>query len=371
MGSPARHAGAHARRPSRREILSHPVLPFEVRPGAKVSDVLTRMEDCSFQARSLGSAFRIWGEALADRTTIFLGLAGAMVPAGMRKILAYCVRERLVDCVVSTGANLFHDLVETLGHPHYQGDPEFDDVVLGEEKIDRIYDTYGDDLEFRVADKMIADHARSLEARPYTTREFFHGLGRRIRKAPGEGIVKAACAAGVPVFVPAIGDSGYGIALVSDLPKAERRFTYDPVGDVEETARICDAAPRTGLVMIGGGTPKNFIQQTEVTASQAWHGDKRSEGHYYCVQLTADAPHWGGLSGCTFSESHSWGKIAKEAKMVAVYGDATIALPLLVTGLAEIGAPRKRPWRPTYDLSGREIGFPVDGRSARKDGHGK
>ncbi|MCI0339599.1 MAG: deoxyhypusine synthase family protein [Planctomycetales bacterium] len=367
MGSPARHVGAHVRRPSRKEILRHPVLPFEVIPGAKVSDVLTRMEDCSFQGRSLGSAFRIWREALADRTTIFLGLAGAMVPAGMRKILAYCVRERLVDCVVSTGANLFHDLVETLGHPHFQGDPEFNDVVLGEEEIDRIYDTYGDDRVFRDADRLIAAYASTLEARPYTTREFFYGLGRKLQKAPGEGIVKAAAAAGVPVYVPAIGDSGYGIAIVADVPKTDRRFTYDPVGDVEETAAICDHAPRTGLMMIGGGTPKNFIQQTEVTASLVWHGEERGEGHYYCVQLTADAPHWGGLSGCTFSESHSWGKIAKEAKMVAVYGDATIALPFLVTGLAEAGAPAKRPWKPAYDLSGREIGFPdTPGKDGRK-----
>jgi deoxyhypusine synthase len=327
------------------EYLSIPVEPFQVDEKASVREVLERMGNISFQGRNLSLAFSIWKSMLQDETTILLGLAGAMVPAGMRKIAAYLIEHRLVDCVVSTGANLFHDIHETLGRAHYKGHPSVNDRDLKDHGIDRIYDTFASEEEFYQTDRIIVDFAREIPAlSPYTTREFLRMLGDHLAGLDREsGILTTAARKGVPVYCPAIGDSSIGIALSVLFHEEGKKILFDPVADVHETAAMVTAANNTGVVYIGGGTPKNFIQQTEVTASYMG-GDV--QGHKYAIQLTADAPHWGGLSGCTFEEAQSWGKIQKDARMVSVQGDATIALPVLVSGLAqsrEVWDQRKPP----------------------------
>jgi len=322
-------------------LLRHPVLPFEV-GSLSVAEYLRRCRDISFQARSLGQAFQIWQKALKDDTTIFMGLAGAMTPAGLRKVIVYLIENRLIDVLVTTGANVFHDVHETLGRKHFKCNPQTDDKYLRKYYLDRIYDTLGREGDYGIVDRLVADFAASLPDRPHTTREWFHAFGRHLdpmRKE--EGIVTAAARHGVAIYAPAIGDSSYGIAIASGINRKSPEFLFHPVKDVRETARIAAEAPATGIVFIGGGTPKNFTQQTMVTAE--YMGSKRA-GHRYCVQITTDAPHWGGLSGCTFEESQSWGKIHFDAEKVAVYCDATIELPLLASGLAEVGAHR---WRRT------------------------
>jgi len=325
--------GNGQRRPTKREILQAPTTPFEVIPADRVSRILERMEGISFQGRQLAHAFRVWKQMLRDETLILFGLAGAMVPAGMRRIVAFLIENRLIDCLVSTGANLFHDLHESLGFYHYLGHPDADDTLLRDEKIDRIYDTFADDLEFQRVDAFIREFAEELPAdRALTTREFFSRLGQKLTKVAKEhGILTSAWQRGVPIYCPAIGDSSYGIALSSMDPQRSRVF-FDVIADVRELAILVSRAKKTGIIFVGGGTPKNFIQQAEVTAQIiGWP----AEGHHYAVQITTDVPQWGGLSGCTFSESHSWGKIHRTAPKVAVHVDATIALPFLATALAE------------------------------------
>jgi len=269
---------------------------------------------------------------LKGRTTVFFGLAGAMVPAGMRELVVYLIKNRFIDCLVSTGANLFHDIHETLGWHHWQGSCNADDNELKDAGLDRIYDVLGIEEEFNESDRYIYEFAEGLEARPHTTREFLYLMGRDLakkKKAGAEGIVSAAARSGVHLYCPAVADSSIGIALA--LKDGPDHFIFDMVGDVKETAELAVRAASTGVVYVGGGTPKNFIQQAEVTAlMQCRHVD----GHKYAVQITADAPHWGGLSGCTFEEAQSWGKIARHSMHVTVNSDATIALPLIVTSLA-------------------------------------
>jgi deoxyhypusine synthase len=317
-----------------------PVLPFEVARRRSVKDVLEAMERISFQGRSLASAFRIWRDMLARDAYVFFGLAGAMVPAGMRKILVFLIENRYIDCLVSTGANLFHDLHETLGRRHYMVHPTVDDREMRDRGLDRIYDTYAPEREFILTDHYVMDFALSLDpAEPVTTSRFFALLGERADKDKADdGILTAAWRHGVPIFCPAIADSSYGIALSVLEQKRGHKVVLDLVGDVTETARLA-AARRTGVVYVGGGTPKNFIQQTEVTLALT-RGDAR--GHDYAIQITSDSPQWGGLSGCTFEEAQSWGKIALNAKMVTVNCDATIALPLLATALAQARIRRRR-----------------------------
>jgi deoxyhypusine synthase len=225
------------------------------------------MSHTAFQARNLSTAFDVWGSMLKGRTTIFFGMAGAMVPAGMRNVIVYLIQNRLIDCLVSTGANLFHDIHETVGRYHYQGSQFADDEVLQKEGVDRIYDVFASEPEFRSLDDYIMAFAETLDLnRSYTTREFLFLLGQKLSKeSDRDGIVSSAYKAGVPIYCPAIGDSSIGIGLAARTKG--KKFMFDIVADVQETAILTLKADDTGVIYIGGGTPKNFIQQMEVTAS--------------------------------------------------------------------------------------------------------
>ncbi len=306
--------------------------PLEMDGSDSVSELLDKLGGVSFQGRNLSHAYSVWKRMLSDHTTIFLGLAGALVPAGMRKLLVHIIQNRWIDCLVSTGANLFHDIHEELGRFHWQGDPHTDDRQLKEAGIDRIYDTFASEQEFRQTDEYIAQFAAALDqTRPYSTREFLRLLGERLSvDGSEEGILSAASKADVPIYCPAIGDSSIGIAVAYGRYKGENSLNFDIVADVLETAKIVIQSKNTGVIYLGGGTPKNFIQQTEVTASIM---GADVPGHKYAIQVITDPPHWGGLSGCTFAEAQSWGKIATDAAVATVYCDVTIALPIMVTAL--------------------------------------
>jgi deoxyhypusine synthase len=322
----------------KKKLLSLPTKPIELSPGISCSDLLEGLEGCSFQGRRLARAARIWTRALGEDVMVWMGLSGAMVPAGMRKVIVSLLENRYIDILVSTGANLYHDLHETIGHHHYIGTHLVDDEELRGEKIDRIYDTYADEDQFIALDKHIAGWASdTMEDRPYTTREFLRLLGHEAaRMSKGErGILSTAANLDVPIYCPAIGDSSIGIALT----EAKSTFIFDVIGDVEETAQLA-ASKKSLVVYVGGGTPKNFIQQTEVTNIVR---NRKATGHAYAIQFVVDAPHWGGLSGCTFEEAISWGKISADAESVTVVCDATIALPIVAAAVMTRMNGKKRP----------------------------
>ncbi|MCK5558260.1 MAG: deoxyhypusine synthase family protein [Candidatus Hydrogenedentes bacterium] len=326
-----------------------PTRPFEISGDASVSSVLERMKGISFQGRSLARAYDIWCQALKDECTILFGLAGAMVPAGMRKIIVHLIQNRLIDCVVTTGANMFHDCHETLGYYHFQGSADVDDAELNKLKIDRIYDTLSKDEEFDKTDEYIAEFAAELEARPYTTREFLHLLGKKMSDLPEQGILTAAYEANVPIYCPAIADSSIGIALAALMKPEDHRVTFDLVPELAEMAQIALKSPGTAAVLVSGGTPKNYIQQLQITASFI-EPDREIEGHRYAIQFTTDSPQWGGLGGCTFEEGQSWGKISRSGQRVVCFCDATIALPIVVSALAERSDELRRKKVPRFEL---------------------
>lgn len=258
-----------------------------------------------------------------------MGLAGAMSAAGMRKIVSTLIERKCIDCLVSTGANLYHDIYESLGYSHYLGTPSANDSELFEIGLDRIYDTYADEREFQKLDEWIGNWAvTKLEDRPYTTREFVHELGRevdRVTKGKASGIVTTATRHNLPVYCPAIGDSSIGLGLAS----VSKNFVFDVIGDVRETGDLV-LGKDTMVLYCGGGTPKNFIQQTEVMVRLL---KRETKGHKWAVQFITDSPQWGGLSGCSFSEAVSWGKIDADGEQVTVHCDATIALPIVVSAV--------------------------------------
>lgn len=337
------------------DILSTPTRPPQIDRRKNVAALLEKMHGVSFQGRNLATAYQIWRRMLADRVMIMMGMAGAMVPAGMRRLVVYMIKNRLIDCLVSTGATFFHDIHETMGRFHFQCSPNIDDVHLQKNLIDRMYDTLADEEEFREADAMIGRFAASLnQSRPYTTREFLHLLGQHLSKcAKEDGIVTAAYRADFPLYCPAIGDSSIGIGIAENRYLGKNQFTFDVIADVLETARLAGESPASGVIYFGGGTPKNFVNQTEVTAAFM---RQANNGHKYALQIITEAAHWGGLSGCTFEESQSWGKIAHDASMVTVHCDSTIALPMLVTALSEDTALIRKRKKPVFQM-GRELGF--------------
>ncbi len=315
----------------------HPgeVTPFPITDSASAADIAHRLAGTAFQARSLGQAVAIWEAMLRDETTIFLGLAGAMVPAGMRPLLVYLIENRLIDVLVSTGANLYHDVYETLGHHHFQGRAGGgDDVHLASLRVYRFYDTLAPEHEFSIGERFVTEFSLTLdEGRPYTTREFFHLLGQALAPvAKQEGVLTAAAKHGVPVYCPAFGDSVHGLAVAEGRLRTGKRIAFDIIGDVLETAHLALTASKSGVVYVGGGTPKNFIQQAGVAA---YLFQRERPGHSYGIQITMDQPQWGGLSGCTFEEAQSWRKLAPDARLVTANVDATIGMPIIVSALAE------------------------------------
>jgi deoxyhypusine synthase len=341
-------------------FLQTPIEPFTVEAGLTAQQILGRMERISFQGRNLATAHRIWQKMLQDDVTIFLGMAGALSAGGLRMVVAHLIFNRYVDCLVSTGANLYHDLHETRGQYHYVGSPHADDAALAQDRIDRVYDTYASEEEFIANDSWIADFACSLEARPYTTREFLHLLGGHLWTTTGrEGILTAAYRANVPIFCPAIADSSVGMGLSQARQKKAGAGYIDIIGDIVESANLVIRRPRTASVVLGGGTPKNFINQASVQAE--FYNDEVG-GHRYALQIVTDVPHFGGASGSSLEEAQSWGKLAADSAKVSVQADATIALPLLATALASSAsallAARKMP---VFTLAGQVM--TVDGQT--------
>ncbi len=345
--------------PEIHKILHTPTHPFKIDPNQNLDHLLKSMEHISFQGRNLAKALDVWKQMLKGKVTIFLGLSGALIPAGFRKIMVYLIKNRLIDCLVSTGANLFHDLHECLGYYHFIGDPLANDVELKDKGIDRIYDTFASESEFRKSDDWVSDlFLFTLEQnKAYTTREFFYLMGKELSKiSKKDGILTSAYESKVPIYCPAVADSSIGISIATYNRKFKKKFLLDVITDVNETAEIVLNSKETGVIYLGGGVPKNFIQQAQVTASFILQDAEL--GHKYAIQITTDAPYWGGLSGCTFKEALSWGKIHKKAKRVMVYSDATIAFPILVTALAQgVKDLSKKRKPPRFELEGEKLGF--------------
>jgi deoxyhypusine synthase len=344
----------------RSRFLQVPVEPFTVDPEVRADELLEKMERISFQGRSLGVAHRVWQKMLADDVTIFMGMAGALSAGGLRMVVAYLIQHRYIDCLVSTGANLYHDLHETRGRHHYLGSAHVNDAALADDRIDRVYDTYASEEEFCDNDVWIGDFVATLDQRPFTSREFLNRLGAHLwKETQQDGILTAAYRAGVPIFCPAIADSSIGMGLSQGRQKRPGSGHIDVIGDIVESANLVIRRPRTATVVLGGGTPKNFINQASV---QAEFFSPAVGGHRYALQIVTDVPHFGGASGSSLEEAQSWGKLAADAAQVTVHADATIALPILATALARsssaVAAKRSRP---NIDPSQREM--QIDGKS--------
>jgi deoxyhypusine synthase len=242
----------------------------------------------------------------------------------------------MIDVLVTTGATIYHDAYEATGGKHFKGTDKVDDVQLRKYRVDRMYDVYADEKKFyrldNEIDREFCSHLR--DNYPYSSRQITEKLGAWLseRARDRDCISIAAKEAGVPIFLPSLCDSSLGFAMMFANRRRGRKIIVDHMKDVHESALITEKSSRSGVVIFGGGVPKNFIQQSAVVASYATRHDRT---HDYALQVTTDAAHWGGLSGATLEEAKSWGKYSPRAKMVTCYTDSTIALPVLGQGLAD------------------------------------
>ena len=316
---------------SKKDFLKKPVEHIDI-TSFDSRKIISSMEKMSFVSRETANAANIYNEMLRDKEcTIFLTLAGSTSAGGCMNLYTDLVKHNMVDAIVATGASIIDmDFFEALGFKHYQGSQFQDDNELRNNYIDRIYDTYIDEEELQACDQTICDIANTLEPRSYTSREFIKELGKYL-KSKGkkkDSLIEAAYDNDVPIFCPAFTDSSAGFGLVMHQEQnPNKHLTIDSIREFRELTEIKLKSKQSGLLMIGGGVPKNFIQDTVVCAELL---GKKVDMHKYAIQITVADTRDGACSSSTLKEASSWGKV-DTTKEQMVFAEATSVLPLIAS----------------------------------------
>ncbi|MDC1125207.1 deoxyhypusine synthase [Pelagibacteraceae bacterium] len=316
---------------NKKKLLNNPVEHIDIKSfdARKIIDGMSKM---SFTSRDTARAAGIYNEMLADKDcSIFLTLAGSTSAGGCMNLYSELVKNNMVDAIVATGASIIDmDFFEALGFKHYQGSQFQDDTELRNNYIDRIYDTYIDEEELQACDKAICDVANTLKPRAYTSREFIKELGKYLKThgKKKDSLIETAYDNNVPIFCPAFTDSSAGFGLVMHQEQnPEKHMTIDSIREFRELTEIKLQSKQSGLLMIGGGVPKNFIQDTVVCAELL---GKKVDMHKYAVQITVADTRDGACSSSTLKEASSWGKV-DVTKEQMVFAEATSVLPLIAS----------------------------------------
>ena len=324
-----------------RETFSHdPIGHAEVRAGMTVGELAESYGEAGIGASDLHEAVDVYSEMLSDDVTTFFGLAGAMVPTGMRAIVSELIRDGHIDVLVTTGANLTHDTIEAIGGKHHHGEvtpadrtEREHDENLRDEGVDRIYNVYLPQEHFALFENHLRDEVFPVLESEGTVsiQRMTEEMGRanaevneREDVAEDSGVLAAAYEHDVPVYCPAFQDSVLGLQAWMYAQTSE--FTVDALADMTQITDIAYEADSAGAMVVGGGVPKNYVLQTMLVSPDAYD---------YAVQLTMDPSSTGGLSGATLDEARAGGTLEKDARNVSVYADATITLPLVVAAARE------------------------------------
>jgi deoxyhypusine synthase len=316
---------------NKKSLLSNPVEHIDIKSfdARKIIDGMSKM---SFTSRDTARAAGIYNEMLADKNcSIFLTLAGSTSAGGCMNLYTDLVKNNMVDAIVATGASIIDmDFFEALGFKHYQGSQFQDDTELRKNYIDRIYDTYIDEEELQACDQIICEIANTLKPKSYTSREFIKELGKYLKsnKKKKDSLIETAFDNNVPIFCPAFTDSSAGFGLVMHQEQnPDNHITIDSIREFRELTEIKLQSKQSGLLMIGGGVPKNFIQDTVVCAELL---GKKVDMHKYAIQITVADTRDGACSSSTLKEASSWGKV-DVTKEQMVFAEATSVLPLIAS----------------------------------------
>jgi deoxyhypusine synthase len=320
--------------PRKQELLQKTIQHIDMKE-VNVVPLVDAMGNMAFQARNLSRGAQIFNMMQADKDcAVYLTLAGSLISAGLKGVIVDMIKNNMVDAIVSTGANIVdQDFFEALGFKHYVGTQYgIDDQELRELMIDRIYDTFIDEEDLRICDAVIGDICETLERRPYSSREFIREMGKfladndKYAAYREDSIVYQCYNKGIPIFVPAFSDCSAGFGLVHhQWHNPESHVSIDSAKDFLEITKCKLANPDSGLFMIGGGVPKNFVQDIVVACDIL---EKEAPMHKYAIQITVADERDGALSGSTLKEACSWGKVDTVYEQM-IWAEATIAMPLI------------------------------------------
>ena len=327
---------------SKKDFLNKPVEHIDITKFDS-RKIISSMEKMSFVSRETANATKIYNEMLKDKNcTIFLTLAGSTSAAGCMHIYRDLVKYNMVDAIVATGASIIDmDFFEALGFKHYQGSQFQNDDELRKNYIDRIYDTYIDEDELQMCDKTIGEIADNLEPKAYTSREFIKEIGKylKINSKKKGSLIETAYDNNVPIFCPAFTDSSAGFGLVMHQERnPNKHITIDSIREFRELTEIKIRSKGSGLFMIGGGVPKNFIQDTVICAELL---GKDVDMRKYAIQITVADSRDGACSSSTLKEASSWGKV-DTSKEQMVFAEATSVLPLIASDAYHTGEWKNR-----------------------------
>ena len=327
---------------SKKDFLSKEVEHIDI-ASFDARKIISSMAKMSFVSRETANAANIFNQMIEDKDcTIFLTLAGSTSAAGCMHVYRDMIKYNMVDAIVATGASIIDmDFFEALGFKHYQGSQFQNDTELRKNYIDRIYDTYIDEDDLQMCDKAICEIADKLEPKSYTSREFINEIGKYLKTnaKKKDSLIETAYDNRVPIFCPAFTDSSAGFGLVMHQEKnPKKHLTIDSVREFRELTEIKIRSKDSGLFMIGGGVPKNFIQDTVICAELL---GKDVDMHKYAVQITVADSRDGACSSSTLKEASSWGKV-DITKEQMVFAEATSVLPLIASDAYHKGNWKKR-----------------------------
>jgi len=324
----------------RKDYLKEPVKHIKIDKALTVDELIRQFKNSgSFGAGKLATACDIYEKMLKDpECTIFLALSGAIIPAGMRSLVTDLIRKKMVDVIVTTGACMVHDAIEAIGGHHYKGTWSVNDKELYKYHIFRIYDIYVPEEDYVKLDYVFSEIydeiAKEKKGQTLSSDEFAFEIGKRLKDP--NSILRVAYEENVPIFIPAVRDSEFGFIhwMHASQNNQKNPLVVDAFKDVPTICGICSKSPKNGMVVLGGGVPRNTIQSSAIASKK---------GLDYAVVVTMDRPETGGLSGSTLEETVSWGKMKGEADHMMVIGDVLMVFPILVASAIErLGEDFKR-----------------------------
>ncbi len=338
------------------KFLTVPTRPVPIDRDRSVAGLLEKMEGAGFGAKQLAEAHRIWLDMLDDNSTIYLCGSGNLITSGMRRLIAYVIKNRFVDVIVMSGTVLYHDIHETLGRNHYQGHPSMSDEELSAADVVRMGDTLANSEEYQEADEWIGSVINQLDlTRSYSYREFLHLMGRELAEiAHEDGIVTAAFKSRIPVFCPDLVSTELSVGIARARFEKKSHLSFDTTQDAMDMMQIAQKTRNSGIITLGSACSQNMVNMAEVSS---YITRTTPRGHKYAISITTDSvpldirtPSYGG------NHTDLFGKLLRGATTAYVPSDPSIALPMIITALSQTAAKfMKGRKRPNFGFAGKDL----------------
>jgi deoxyhypusine synthase len=342
------------------KFLTVPTKPVPIDRDRSIAGLLEKMEGAGFGARQLAEAHRIWLDMMDDNSTIYLCGTGNLVTSGMRRLIAWVIKNRFVDVLVMSGSVLFQDIHESLGRNYYQAHPSMSDEDLQSNDVMRVGDVIWNKEEFQEADEWIGSVVNQLDlTRPYSVREFLHVMGRELAEiAHEDGIVTSAFKSRVPIFCPDLLGSELAVGVARARFEKKLQMTFDMTSDTMELMQIAQKTRNSALISVGSSRAHKMLDLSEVTS---YITRTTPRGHKYAIGIAPEHLVLG-VRTPSYSGNHTnmFGKLHKGATTAFVDCDPSIALPMIITALSQTAAKfMKGRKRPNFSFSGSTMSIDV------------